>query len=493
MIIQPREYQQKARHWGNRMLNNKRHPLLVSPTQTGKTPTALMVVQDQILLRKKFLILVPQIEIFSQWENDLSSLKINYGYINDQGVMGKNKDVYLCMYQSLENILTSLPEKFCKQFDIILVDECHHSPAQSYVNIFNHFDWCLRFGLTATPYRLDNLPLGEFYTDMYEAIKISEAIESGYLARPIIHIPDEYKNHVPTVDGINRKIQREHIQEKKIIGDMVQTYKNIFDGLPVIIPCTTHEFAKEVTDMYRNAGWRVDHIHSKLSKVDRKIIINNVKKGVTNILVTVGVGIEGMSIKGLYGIIWMRLTESITIYMQFNGRPSNVTEDKKHFVMVDPVGVSVLHGRPDIDRKWSLDTGYEPGQDNDDEKITMKECPCCGNMNSLENIKCWICKYDFVTQLDAEGNVVKKKKRKLPKFIHGRLVFLDEYDFRGDDERGDSDRDRRNNIDNNSNDNNNSNGEMLIKTKAEKQEILSKRLTGIGVKSKFKEGMKQWG
>jgi hypothetical protein len=259
--------------------------------------------------------------------------------------------------------------------------------------------------------------------------------------------------------------------------------------------------------MFSGAGWSVRHIHSNLHKTERKKIIREVKQGTINILVTVGVGVEGMDIPGLYGIIWMRLTGSLTIYMQFNGRPMRPAPGKKYFVMIDPVGNSVLHGRPDIDRKWSLETGYVPGEEAP-EGTTAKICPVCNVSNSPENGTCWICGYDFVTGL-LDGEEVTKKKRKLPKMIDGELVYLDgERDglinkdinilTEGEDGYGNLYNGSNDSLDNRlhsgqgEGDRKDIETEQIQLTKIEKVNILTKDLTGFKRKSKFKEGVEGW-
>ena len=503
MILRP--YQHEARYWVNRQLNNSRNPLLVMPTGTGKTKTAIQIIIDRILLKQKVIVVVPQIEIFDQWIGECSQAEVikkyiegfkkndlNYGYINDEGVQGRNKHVYICMAQSLDNILIALPEKFVKAIQIIITDETHHSSATTWINIYNHFEHAQRLGLTATPYRMDNKPLSEYYDCMFEAITMSEAIAKGYLCKPIIIIPDEYKNNVPDIGvDIDRNEQRKLIKDRKIIGDMVRAYKEVFDGLPVIVPCSNHKHAEFVTELYINAGWQVDHIHSKMSKSERNAILQRLRKNETNILITVGVGVEGMDIPGLYGIIWLRFTESLTIYMQFNGRSMRPAKGKEFFIMIDPVGNSVIHGRPDIDRKWSLTTDYIPGQDVSDAP-TSQICAVCGVVNSIENNKCWICGYDFKTGLDKDGKEVDKKKRKLPKMIDGQLVYLDGK-YNKDGEENEQRRQGNDNLHGNSNnnsDNNDNNSQDTILTKLQKVEILHKDLTGLKMKNKFKEGLK---
>lgn len=487
MQIELRPYQEDARHWVNRQLNQNNNPLLVAATGTGKTKTGTQVIIDRIAMHERNLIIVPQIEIFDEWQKEFSASNINYGYINDEGVIGRNKDVYICMYQSLSNILNALPEKFCRSITNIFTDEAHRGSAASYRNIYNHFSHCRRAGWTATPYRLDNQSLGEFYSHMYEPIKMSQAIKQGFLCKPYIRIPDEYKNYVPdqkTIGSTDRNEQREIIQDKKIIGDMLKTYSEVFNGMPVIIPCSGYQHARIVSEMYESAGWKVGHLHSKLNKHERRRIVNDVRKKKINILTTVGVGCEGMNIEGLYGIIWMRQTESLTIYMQFNGRAMRPTKDKKIFVMIDPVGNSVIHGRPDIDRKWKLDTDYVPGQDIEDEAPRMKICPVCDTANAIENNKCWVCGFDYKTGM-IDGVPVDKKRRKLPRFIDGNLVWLE-----GEDE------DLGNNIHNNVNvagstadcSQHDRNNNRL--TKPQKIEILKRDLVGLRTKNLFREGVK---
>jgi superfamily II DNA or RNA helicase len=185
------------------------------------------------------------------------------------------------------------------------------------------------------------------------------------------------------------------------------------------------------------------------------------------------------------------------------GRAARKAEGKTHFVMIDHTGVSVAHGRPDIDRKWSLEGDYKPG-DNIDESLKMKICTC-GVANNLENIKCWICGYDFETGLDANGNQIENKKRKLPKMIDGKLVWLDKKGDKND--FNDSD----NNIINNNIRNINSdfnykenkqeskeagNGidkegqsEIQELTRIEKVKILNKNLTGMKRNNLFKRNL----
>lgn len=478
-MITLRPYQETARFWVNRQLNQGNNPLLIIPTGGGKSPTSAKISEDRISIGNKIFVLVPQYELFNQMLIDYSHL--NPGFIDDTGINGRNRNIYICMIQSLVNIINVLPEKFSKSITELFIDEAHFSGAATWEKVFDHFSHAKRFGFTATPYRYDNKPLGKYFDCMFEPLKMSECINAGYLSKPIIIIPEEYKDYVPKNPNDENGVNKDIIQKGKIIGDMVKLYRNVFNGEPVIIPCTITEHAKEVTEMYRNDGWTVDHIHSGLTKHERSRIIRDVRKGKTNILTTVGVGIFGLNIVGLRGIIWLRYTESLTIFMQLNGRAARIMKNKKEYILVDPVGNCVIHGTPDIDRKWSLMTDYIPGQDTSIEAPTMKICPICSVANSEENNNCWICGFDFETGEILQG----KKNRRIPKFINGNLVWLEE-------NHGFTDKDIDDYIHNSSDsmpdsDPNKSNTDL---TKRQKIDILKRDLIGIRNKSKFREGIK---
>jgi len=478
-MIQLRPYQQTARERTNQLLNTGRHPLIVMGAGTGKTKTAIKIIQDRISLGKRLLVLVPQDLIMNQWIKDCSENGVDYGYIK------------------------------VNSFNEIITDEAHHGAAQSFRVIYAHFPHCLRLGLTASPYRGDGQSLGEFYTDLIMPIKNSEAIEAGYLCKPRIVIPEKYKRHIPeNPEEIIIEDQKQYIEEKTIIGDMVQEYKKYFDGMPVIVPCTTHKQGREVRELFQAAGWNVEYFSEDVKEFSRKRIIKRIERRESNILISIGVGVEGLDIPGLYGIIWMRFTESLAIWIQFNGRAARPLEGKKFYTLIDPVGNSVIHGSPALDRNWKLDHG-EIVEGEENETLKMQICPVCDTMNSTANIKCWICNYDFITGL-LDGEPIAKKIRKLPKMIDGELVYLDGgedgvinkdiniltegEDGRSNNSYGGTDDtiSNANNSSSSSSDKNKNDTKHQPLTTIQKEQILKKNLTKGNMGSKFYEGVKGW-
>lgn len=412
-----RDYQEEARHRVNIELNQHRNPVFVSPTGTGKTKTAVAIIADRINLGGRVYVLVPQIEIFGQWVKDLTEAGLKPGMIKDGKISGINRSVYVVMPLTLVNMLRSIPKALWPTE--IITDECHHSEATSWKEIYEYFPNAVRLGLTATPKRTDGLPLANTYDGIISTITMKDAVEKGFLAKPLCIVPEEFALNVPVVNGdYDTQAQARKLGEPKIVGDVIEMYCHIFVGKPCIVACCNFDHARFMTEQFKAAGWNFEHIHSNLPDDERKAIIRRVKEGKLNGLCTVGIGIEGMDIPGLYGLIWLRRTMSVTIYLQFCGRVLRPMKDKEYGIILDPVGNVFIHGFPESDRKWTLDGNS--GETEDDVLV----CPFCGTANSADALFCEFCGEDLSAR--PKKGFGNSKPRQLPTMVDGNLVVLED-------------------------------------------------------------------
>lgn len=414
-MITLRPYQQETRYQTNTLLNANRHPLIVKPTGCGKTKTATKIIEDRIGLGKRVFVIVPQSEIFSQWMEDLAYL--NPGYCNDEGFRGTDRNVYVCMMLSLFNNLPMIPESLYP--DEVWTDEAHHSSCTTLEGVYSFFENALRVGLTATPLRTDGKPLGHLYTDIVQTINIREALDNNYLTEPVMILPDEWVLDIPEKGSdYDPEKQAELLGEPKIIGDVLHYYERTLCGKPCLVACSTFDHANVMTKQFNDAGWIAEHIHSNLPNHERKSILARVRSGKVNLLCTVGIGIEGMDIPGLYGLIWLRRTKSLTIWKQFNGRVMRLAEGKKDCIIIDPMGNTVIHGAPDRVFKWSLTQSVEEVEK--EPPVPFQKCYSCGTYNAVENHECHWCGAD----LSDEARLSNKKPRQLPTMIDGKMVAI---------------------------------------------------------------------
>jgi superfamily II DNA or RNA helicase len=415
-MIEHRLFQLEARRQINTLLNNSRHPVYVAPCGTGKTYTAAAIISDRLSLGRRVFVLVPQVEIFDEWMRVLSDFDLNPGYINDEGIRGKDRGVYICMTLSLVNLLPYIPERLYP--DEIITDEMQHSLAASWEQVYAQFNRALRLGLTATLYHGSLRSFEHLYTDVVQTISKSQAIEQKYITRPLLMVPAQWATDVPkNGDEYDLDEQAAILGKPAIVGDVIDFYERTFAGKPVIVPCTTHAHAEMVTEGFRNAGWNFAHLHSKLNASDRKKILRDISQARSNGICTVGIGIEGMSIPGLYGVLWLRRTASPIIWTQFNGRAERVLPGKEYYICADFVGNSVIHGMPDRDLFWKLEQEnaelLEPASQDD----IMTICPHCGVANSSLNEICHFCGLRL-RSLEGDPEI----EARIPAYIDGHLV-----------------------------------------------------------------------
>lgn len=193
--ITGRFYQQEAiKAYCNDLNNKERKGLLVMATGTGKTRTAISIVD--VLTRnnwvKNVLFLADRAELVKQAKKNFNKLLPSLSTINltTEKENCENARMVFSTYQTMMNAIDEVKSKNGNKlftvghFDLIIVDEAHRSIYKKYQSIFDYFDGYL-LGLTATPrsdldkntYKIfelqDNVPT---YSYEYE-----EAVKEGYL------------------------------------------------------------------------------------------------------------------------------------------------------------------------------------------------------------------------------------------------------------------------------------------------------------------------
>lgn len=167
--VQLREHQKSALEAAAR----KDMGVIVAPPGTGKTIVGLKIIAEKQL---PALIIVHRKQLAEQWMERIQSfLGISK---NDIGKIGQGKGkpghiITVALIQSLSKMLDSSDSNDIKnKFGTIIVDECHHIPAESYRNTIGRLSSFYLYGLTATPFRKYNdgklifIHLGEIISEI---------------------------------------------------------------------------------------------------------------------------------------------------------------------------------------------------------------------------------------------------------------------------------------------------------------------------------------
>jgi len=126
--------------------------VIVAPPGSGKTVIGLELIAR---LKQPALILVHRKELLDQWveraESFLGIDKKEIGYVGS-GKKRWGKRITVATLQTLYTMMDELPE-IAKQFGMVIIDECHHVPANTFRQVITNFNPYYLFGLTATPQR----------------------------------------------------------------------------------------------------------------------------------------------------------------------------------------------------------------------------------------------------------------------------------------------------------------------------------------------------
>lgn len=382
-----RPYQEKALAEIRAALRaGARAPLLVAPTGSGKTVIFSEIAQGVTARRNRALILVHRREILEQTLRALHRLGVTAGQIATGRPMTRDL-VQVAMVQTLVRRLAVVPRP-----DVIIVDEAHHAvEGNSWGRTLQYWRDVPRVGFTATPERLDGRGLRGTFDEMILGPTIAELVRDGWLSPPALFRPPHEvtaKFHVKRGD-FDAGEQQAVMTQRAIVGDVIAHYRRHLDGLPTIVSCVSIDHARIMADTFAEAGYRSAVVWGDMPTEARDAAIGGLADGSVQVVTFCDLIGEGVDVPVIAGVIMLRRTLSLGLYLQIVGRALRPYPGKSRAIILDHAGNYHLHGHVIEDRAWSLDGrprrkgdpvpktttcprcfGVWPG--------TPRTCPACG-------------------------------------------------------------------------------------------------------------------
>ena len=395
--ITPRDYQLKGYNEVRAAFAEKtesgerahRAVLYVLPTGGGKTIFFSYLTMKAVERGSKVMILVHRDSLFKQTSATLAGLGIAHGLIG----AGYYEDYrHLVQVAKVGTVVNRL-NKFTP--DVIIVDECHHTNAGTYLKILNAYPQARVLGVTATPCRTDGAGLGEIYTKMILGPAISELIEMGFLVEPVIFAPPVGVD----LSGIRKsmgdyvKSELNDVMDKpKITGDVIAHYRKYADGLPAVTFCVSVQHAEHVAEMFRGAGYIAESVHGGMEQKEIDSILSGLGSGRIQVVTSCDLISEGTDIPAIGAVILLRPTMSLSLYLQQVGRGLRPFAGKENAIILDHVGNISRHGHPCSDFGWSLE-GVKKAKKGEKQEsgVIVQECESCYRVYKAELECCPSC------------------------------------------------------------------------------------------------------
>lgn len=328
---------------------HKRHKnLIVAATGTGKT---IISAFDYKRFKNenpsaKLLFLAHRKEILLQSVSAYRGIlqDNNFGELWVDGIEPTSFQHVFASVQTLNNRLKELnlsPDFF----DYIVIDECHHQKANSYRGVINYFQPKVLLGLTATPERMDGGDIKEdFHNRVAAEIRLPEALNRKLLC------PFQYFGITDSVDlhtlkwergrYIASELTKLYTSSDRRVSEIIQAlnkYTKDPEDVRAIGFCSTIEHAKYMAEKFSLANFKADYLTSENTQ-NRSVLRQKLKNKEINYLFVVDIFNEGVDIPEIDTVLFLRPTESLTIFLQQLGRGLRLADDKDSLTVLDFVG-----------------------------------------------------------------------------------------------------------------------------------------------------------
>ncbi|QFZ54288.1 DUF3427 domain-containing protein [Oceanihabitans sp. IOP_32] len=333
-----------------RRVHNRFKNLIVAATGTGKTVISAFDYKRFKRENKssKLLFLAHRKEILQKSLSTFQGVlrNNNIGELWVDGIVPDNFEFVFASVQSVNNQLenTNLSADY---YDYIIIDECHHQIAKSYRAIINYFKPKILLGLTATPERMDGGDILEDFGNKISAeIRLPEAMNRKLLC------PFQYFGITDSVDLTNvswvrgkyvaselTNIYTESDRRVREIIDALEKYTKDINDVRALGYCVSMEHAKYMAEKFTLAGLKADFLTSNNSK-NRISIRQKLERKEINYLFVVDIFNEGIDIPQIDTLLFLRPTESLTIFLQQLGRGLRLYDEKDSLTVLDFVGNS---------------------------------------------------------------------------------------------------------------------------------------------------------
>lgn len=387
--MQLRPYQQDAIDAIREAFRRRvRRVLLVSPTGSGKTIMFSYITHNAMLREKRVTILVHRTELIDQVSAALEQFDVPHGVIAPGF---PSRPAYPVQVASVFTLVKRLSQY--NPPDLLVVDEAHHTVANTWGKITDAYPKAMILGVTATPCRATGAGLDDAFDEMILGPTAMDLIEQGALSPLRVYAPPPASMEGVKVrmgDYVTAQLAKA-VDKPKITGDALDHYQKLTPGAPAVAFCVSVEHARHVSEQFMGAGINAISIDGTMERATRKSIIADYRAGKIMVLTSCDLVSEGFDVPGIVTGISLRPTKSLGLWIQQTGRILRTAEGKKEAFLLDHAGNCMQHGLPIDDREWSLE-----GQDKEDKpKQTIKTCKVCYAINPVAAAVCKECGAKF--------------------------------------------------------------------------------------------------
>lgn len=330
--------------------------LLISATGTGKTYASAFAMRE--LKFKRVLFLVHRGQLARQTKKSYEKV---FGRSVSMGLVGAGsqeyeKDYVFATVQTLnreEHLRKFKPD----DFDCIVLDEAHHSSADTYQKVMHYFHPKLWLGMTATPDKRDDNVEGRNIYEIFNyqiayEIRLQQAMEENmlcpfhYFGISDISMVDEktIKARSLTERDFNQLTSDERVRH---IVEQANYYGYSGDRVKGLVFCSRIDESIELSAKFNALGYRTVALNGDASEEERanafeRLAMNEedatMEMQPLDYIFSVEILNEGVDIVEVNQVIMLRPTQSPIVFIQQLGRGLRKAEGKEYVIVLDFIG-----------------------------------------------------------------------------------------------------------------------------------------------------------
>lgn len=386
-----REYQEKAiQGIINAYVRDDGRALAVLATGMGKTFIAAETIRRMHSIKEdlKVLVLAHTNPLVYQLEQSFWKFMTKYqksvvwnGYEepNAREIEGASY-VFACVNSVADYIKRF--DDFMK-FDVIVVDECHHAGSSMYQTVFvktsaGKYNGPFLLGLTATPWRPDEVDLADIFGETVVCIDMVEGLKNGYLSNVDYRMYTDNINWDALRDLEGQSFTPKQINRTLFIDQwddsVVYELRKTWSEQPnprAIVFCGTIDHANIMCTKLNALGFcNAAAIYSNsgsgysMTQFEKNRILADFADGIVNVVCTVDIFNEGIDVPDVNILVFQRVTHSRRIFIQQLGRGLRISDNKDKVIVLDFVS--------DI-RRFAAGIGLKDGIEREDDAESRRK------------------------------------------------------------------------------------------------------------------------
>ncbi|MCY4462320.1 MAG: DEAD/DEAH box helicase family protein [Albidovulum sp.] len=249
--------------------------------------------------------------------------------------------VVFATWQSV-NAAIEKGEDLAGRFGLVVVDEAHHAPSESFSKLLSHLEPNFLVGLTATPWRGDERDISEIFGNPVFTMDIVDGMRQGYLAEVDYRMMTDGIDWEEIARASRQGLTVKNLNKKLLVPErdlaMVQEICQKATNLPnprALAFCRSIEHAERLRPLFSAQGMKAALMHSELPRDQRFRNLTAFRRGEVNLLISIEMLNEGIDVPDVNVVAFMRVTHSRRIFLQQLGRGLRVSDSKERVLVLD--------------------------------------------------------------------------------------------------------------------------------------------------------------